>query len=71
MPRVTATASYRRRLSREDVETGPVLVDKRAWRLFPPPMQSGHLGRPSCRQAREIALMFRGCPSDAKEERWT
>jgi len=31
-------SSYRRRLSREDVETGSMLIDKRAWRLFPPPM---------------------------------
>jgi hypothetical protein len=39
MRKVTATASYRRKLSREDVETGSILIDKRAWRLFPPPME--------------------------------
>ena len=33
------TSPYRRKLSREDVETGSILIDKRAWRLFPPPMQ--------------------------------
>ena len=33
------TSPYRRKLSREDVETGSVLIDKRAWRLFPPPME--------------------------------
>ena len=32
-------SSYRRRLSREDAETGSILIDKRAWRLFPPPME--------------------------------
>lgn len=36
---MTATASYRRKLSREDAETGSMLIDKRAWRLFPPPME--------------------------------
>ena len=30
---------YRRKLSRADVETGSMLIDKRAWRLFPPPME--------------------------------
>jgi hypothetical protein len=30
---------YRRRLSRGDVETGSMLIDKRAWHLFPPPME--------------------------------
>jgi hypothetical protein len=29
---------YRRKLSREDAETGTVLVEKSRWRLFPPPM---------------------------------
>jgi hypothetical protein len=33
------TSPYRRRLSREDAETGSILIDKRAWRLFPPPME--------------------------------
>ncbi len=33
------TSPYRRKLSREDVKTGSVLIDKRAWRLFPPPME--------------------------------
>jgi len=33
------TAPYRRRLSREDAETGSILIDKRAWRLFPLPME--------------------------------
>jgi hypothetical protein len=32
-------SSYRRKLSREDAETGSILIDKRAWRLFPPPME--------------------------------
>jgi len=39
MPRVTAATSYRRKLSRADVGTGSMLIDKRAWRLFPPPME--------------------------------
>ncbi len=29
---------YRRKLSSEDVNTGSILVEKRAWRAFPPPM---------------------------------
>jgi len=33
------TSLYRRKLSREDAETGSILIDKRAWRLFPPPME--------------------------------
>jgi hypothetical protein len=33
------TSLYRRRLTREDVKTGSILVDKRAWRLFPPPTE--------------------------------
>jgi len=33
------SSSYRRKLSREDAETGSILIDKRAWRLFPPPME--------------------------------
>jgi hypothetical protein len=37
MPR-RAAATYRRRLSREDAETGTVLITKDRWRLFPPPM---------------------------------
>ncbi len=31
-------ATYRRRLSREDVETGTVLIRKDRWRMFPPPL---------------------------------
>jgi len=33
------TSPYHRKLSREDAETGSILIDKRAWRLFPPPME--------------------------------
>jgi hypothetical protein len=33
------TSLYRRKLTREDVKTGSVLIDKRAWRLFPPPAE--------------------------------
>jgi len=29
---------YRRKLSREDAETGTLLIEKSRWRLFPPPM---------------------------------
>lgn len=29
---------YHRRLSREDADTGSILIEKRAWRAFPPPM---------------------------------
>lgn len=29
---------YRRRLSREDADTGSILIEKRAWRAFPAPM---------------------------------
>ena len=39
MPRPVATTSYRRKLSRADVATGSMLIDKHAWRLFPPPME--------------------------------
>jgi hypothetical protein len=39
MRKVTAASAYRRKLSREDVETGSILIDKRAWRLVPPPME--------------------------------
>jgi hypothetical protein len=39
MRKVIAASMYRRRLSREDAETGSILIDKRAWRLFPPPME--------------------------------
>jgi hypothetical protein len=30
---------YRRKLSREDAETGTILITKDRWRDFPPPMQ--------------------------------
>jgi len=30
---------YRRKLSREDADTGSVLITKDRWRVFPPPMQ--------------------------------
>lgn len=30
---------YRRKLSREDADTGTVLITKRHWRMFPPPLQ--------------------------------
>lgn len=29
---------YRRTLSREDADTGSILIEKRLWRAFPPPM---------------------------------
>lgn len=31
--------AYRRRLSREDVETGSLLITKGRWGMFPPPLQ--------------------------------
>ena len=34
-----ATTPYRRKLSRADVGTATMLIDKHAWRLFPPPME--------------------------------
>ena len=39
MPKTSTAALYRRKLSRADVGTGSMLIDKRAWRLFPPPME--------------------------------
>jgi len=30
--------TYRRQLSSEDAGTGSILIEKRAWRAFPPPM---------------------------------
>jgi hypothetical protein len=36
---VTAARTYRRKLSREDVATGSILVEKRVWRLFPAPLE--------------------------------
>jgi hypothetical protein len=33
-----AMQRYRRKLSSEDAATGSVLIEKRAWRTFPPPM---------------------------------
>src|SRR4030042_222593 len=39
MPRAAAATSYRRKLSRADEGTGSMLIDKHAWRLFPPPME--------------------------------
>jgi hypothetical protein len=32
-------AVYRRTLSREDAETGTVLIETSRWKLFPPPMR--------------------------------
>lgn len=32
-------STYRRKLSREDVETGTVLITKERWRMFPPPLE--------------------------------
>ena len=32
-------ATYTRKLSREDVATGSILVEKSRWKMFPPPMQ--------------------------------
>lgn len=32
-------ATYRRKLSREDVATGSVLIEKSRWKMFPPPMR--------------------------------
>ncbi|MHB8375522.1 MAG: hypothetical protein ACYDEB_01005 [Dehalococcoidia bacterium] len=29
---------YRRKLSREDADTGTILIAKARWRMFPPPM---------------------------------
>jgi hypothetical protein len=34
-----AMRPYRRKLSREDVDTASVLIEKSRWRDFPPPMQ--------------------------------
>src|SRR4030042_2841319 len=36
---MAVSAPYRRKLSRADVATGTMLIDKHAWRLFPPPME--------------------------------
>ena len=33
-----AMKPYRRKLSREDADTGSILIEKRVWRAFPPPM---------------------------------
>ncbi len=33
-----AAAVYRRKLSREDADTGTILITKGRWRMFPPPM---------------------------------
>ncbi len=30
--------AYRRKLSSEDADTGSILIEKRLWRAFPPPM---------------------------------
>ncbi len=37
MARTDDSRIYRRKLSREDVRTGRVLIDKSRWRMFPPP----------------------------------
>jgi len=34
-----AMKPYRHKLSREDAETGSILITKDRWRTFPPPMQ--------------------------------
>src|SRR3990172_8932919 len=39
MPRSSAVTPYTRKLSREDVETGSVLIEKGRWRMFPPPQE--------------------------------
>jgi hypothetical protein len=31
---------YRRKLSREDADTGTILITKDRWRAFPPPMEA-------------------------------
>jgi hypothetical protein len=33
------TTIYRRRLSREDADTGTILITKDRWRMFPPPLE--------------------------------
>jgi hypothetical protein len=33
-----AMKPYRRKLSSEDADTGSILIEKRVWRAFPPPM---------------------------------
>ncbi len=33
-----AMKPYRRKLSREDADTGSILIEKRVWRAFPSPM---------------------------------
>ncbi len=39
-PRYAACVKpYRRKLSRQDAETGSILIEKSRWREFPPPMQ--------------------------------
>ena len=37
--RRTVSAPYTRKLSREDVETGSVLIEKGRWRMFPSPQE--------------------------------
>ena len=39
MPRAPSVASYTRRLSREDADTGSVLIEKSRWRMFPAPQE--------------------------------
>ncbi len=39
MPRGTTVGAYTRKLSREDVETGSILITKDRWRMFPPPLE--------------------------------
>lgn len=39
MSRALSVATYTRRLSREDVETDSVLIEKGRWRLFPAPQE--------------------------------
>ena len=38
-PSPAPTRPYKRKLSREDAETGSILITKDRWRHFPPPMQ--------------------------------
>ena len=38
-PSPAPTRPYKRKLSREDAETGSILITKDRWRHFPPPLQ--------------------------------
>ena len=39
MPGRSAIAAFTRKLSREDAETGSLLIEKSRWRMFPPPQE--------------------------------